>query len=196
MILDPLICSRCKTRLPETMVNLDAFAECPSCGGAVGVTVFPALFHREGRTEGRPAMDDESTCYYHESKRAEVICDGCGRFLCRLCDIEVRGDHLCPTCIETALSRKSAPELESQYTHYDQIALTLAILPLVILPCAVFITSPLAMYYAIRHWRTPQSAVPRRKWRNCLALFFGIVGLAGGMVMAGFFALAMSGAFE
>lgn len=176
MFFEILRCGKCKAPLPEGMLNSSDIETCPSCGGPVAAWVFPALFRREVPLPESATLQEESTCFFHPTNRAEVICDGCGRFLCPVCDLEFRGNHFCPVCLDKAVSNKKTPELESRFFHYDELALMLAVVSLLI-PCVAVFTVPGALYYAIKYWRTPLSAVPRGRWRWYLSLIFCLVAI-------------------
>jgi hypothetical protein len=61
---------------------------------------------------------------------------------------------------------------------YDSIALSLAILPVIIWPVTLF-TAPAAIFYAIRHWKSPTSILPRTKIRHVFAILIGTLMLFG-----------------
>ena len=179
-------CNHCFTRA------LDAPAlalACPACGAVVEVSVFNALLRPTAPTRhGETVMlDGESSCFYHGAKKAVVACDTCGRFLCALCDVSISGSHLCASCVESAVRDTNKPtasarfakerRLKRDYTHYDDIALCLAILSFLIFYFAP-VMLPASIYYTVRYWKKPLSAVPRGKWRLILAVFFQIIALA------------------
>jgi len=104
------------------------------------------------------------------------VCDGCGRFLCALCDVELSGQHFCAPCLETGQRKRTLTQLETRRVLYDNIALALAILP--VLSCFLFpVTSPLAIAVAIWGWRKPSSLLPRTRVRFVLAILIGLLGL-------------------
>ncbi|HZV33998.1 MAG TPA: hypothetical protein VFB72_05430 [Verrucomicrobiae bacterium] len=180
----PLVsCSNCMTPLMGDVFNRSDLTPCPACGRLLQVEIFPALFRRiEAGREGEAVIEEtESSCFYHPQKKAVLPCDACGRFLCALCDCEVSGRHLCPACIEIGVTKGKMQNLENHRTLYDSLALTLAIVPtlLVFGACFTIFTSPLAIYLAIRHWNTPTSIVRRTKARHVLAIVFGVTTLAG-----------------
>lgn len=169
------VCSKCRTTIPVADFNQDAFATCAGCGAAVRVIAFAALFRPPVRgTTGEAVMTDgESACFYHENKKAAVVCDGCGRFLCALCDCPVHGKHLCPTCLEGGKARPTVPALDGVRPLYGYQALLCAVLPL-------FITGIAAIWIALRHWKAPGSLVSQnQRWQMPLALALGILQTLG-----------------
>jgi hypothetical protein len=68
--------------------------------------------------------------------------------------------------------------LENQRTLYDGIALTLAVLPILMWPLT-FITAPASLFIVVRHWRSPLSVVPRTRVRYVLAALFAVAQIAG-----------------
>jgi hypothetical protein len=132
---------------------------------------FPALYRGiapTARSSGEIAMEGDSTCFYHPQKKAAIPCDGCGRFLCALCDIDFNGQHLCSTCLENGTRKKSIQNLEKSRKLNGRHAFVLGLLPL-------FITGPVVVYMAIRYWNAPGSMVSPRRWYTRAALVLGIL---------------------
>jgi hypothetical protein len=177
-----ICCGECSTPVPAESWNR-AGARCRGCGQTLQVAVFPAIERtRTGALPEAIEIETEASCFYHPSSRAAIPCDECGRFLCRLCEIEIDGRHLCPTCFETGVAANKL-NVETSRTMYDSIALALATLP-TLLTWPVIIGAPAALYVAIRRWRAPGSIVPRTRVRYYLALLFVLVdlGLIGALV--------------
>ena len=175
-----LSCARCGAVLPEAVVNAPRNMICPACETLVRVHVFPALFTRpDSAPNDLPVLvEGESSCFYHEARKAEVVCESCGRFLCSLCDIDVREKHQCPVCIEKGMEKKALTELETQCTRYDSIALALAVLPpllQVFLWCLPFtlVTAPAAVFMGFYYWKRPVGVLSRSKWRYVVAIVLG-----------------------
>src|SRR5215469_6856284 len=150
----PLIqCPACRAWLMEGVFNQPDFAPCPACGVPLLTEVFPALFRKTAAVQTGEAVmiEGESSCFYHPEKKAVLPCDGCGRFLCALCDCLLHGRHYCPTCLEAGKTKGKIKSLENQRTQYDNVALSLAILPLVLIFTVyfTFITAPMALFVAI-----------------------------------------------
>jgi hypothetical protein len=159
----PPACTKCWTPLSAEFLNVEEFRECPSCAAKVRVEVFPAFFREIQKGSAGEALlaDTEASCFYHPQKRATVVCSECGRFLCGLCDLELEGKHFCAGCLESAKEKNKIASLQNRRMMYDSMALHLAIVGL----------SPFAMYFAIRHWRTPSSLVRNpSKWRFIVAI--------------------------
>ncbi len=148
------------------------------------VAVFPALLRGiDPGKSGDVVIDEEAGCFYHPGKKAEVACDYCGRFLCSLCDLELGGKHLCPTCLEAGRKKGRITNLERHRTLYDSVALRLSLFPL-ILPWFTLLTAPIALYLAISRWNAPTSVVGRGKGRLKVAIVLSglqILAWAGGI---------------
>jgi len=155
-------------------------SQCAVCGHEFWIEAFPALLKEvaTGQSGERLLVDDESSCFYHPAKKAAIVCDACGRFLCALCDIEMNGEHLCPTCFEKGVKKEHKDRFAKEHVYYDDIAVSVAILPLLIFYFTIF-TAPIALYIALQHWNTPLSAVPRRRWRFVVAIVFSGLEIAG-----------------
>ncbi len=179
----------CGNALPQAICNTGAMATCPSCDTALQVEVFPAFY--KGTVTGSKAEtiveEGTSSCFYHEKKKAVIHCDVCGRFLCALCDLDLGGSHVCPSCAESGRKKGNVGELESSRTVYDSAALTLALGAFLVWP-AMVLTAPTAIYLAILSWRRPGSLVPRSRLRSYFAILIALLQLAG----IGFFIFALS----
>ena len=187
-----LTCDRCRTRLPVTALNTPHMAVCPGCNNSIWFFVFPAYYraHAPAKAGETLMVEGESSCFYHPTKKAVVPCDGCGRFLCALCDVELDAKHLCPKCVEAAKEKKTMNTLENERFLYDAVALLLALLGLLLLPCAPYVSvfmAPTAIYLSIRHWNAPRSLMSRTKWRFVVAIFLALIDLAFLISIVGIF---------
>jgi hypothetical protein len=144
------------------------------------IEVFPAFFRKiaSGQNAEPVLVEGESSCFYHPQKKAVRPCDGCGRFLCALCDCELNAQHFCPTCLEVGKSKGKIKNLENRRTRYDSMALGLAILPVLIFYLTI-ITAPMALYIVIRHWKSPQSIVHSNRFRFVLAGIIALLEIVG-----------------
>ena len=90
-------------------------------------------------------------------------------------DCEVGGQHLCPACLDAGRTKGKIQSLENHRTLYDSTALRLSLVP-------VLLTAPVALYLAIRYWKTPTSIIPRTNTRLVLAILFSLLQIAGGII--------------
>lgn len=184
--IQPVSCPNCRTNLPWRLFNTQAPGACPACGSEIFGVVFPALVR--GVTPGKPGerivSDEEASCFYHPQKKAVFPCDHCGRFLCSLCDVDFGGKHLCPSCLESGQGERKIKSLENRRVLYDDMALSIAVLPMFIplLLYFSFITAPVALFLAIRHWNTPSSIIPRTRVRLAAAIVIAVLQMAGWVV--------------
>ena len=143
--------------------------------------VFPAFFRRlTAGHEGETLMvEGESSCFYHPAKKAVLPCESCGRFLCALCDCELNGQHICPSCVEAGKTKGKIKSLQNRRTLYDKLALHTCVFPM-IPPFIYFtvLTAPVALYISIRYWNAPRSLVHRTKIRFIVAIIFATLQLA------------------
>jgi hypothetical protein len=173
-------CPKCQAWLLDGVFNRPDLSPCPACGVPLRVEVFPALFRRvnPGQSGETILVEGESSCFYHPQKKAVLPCQGCGRFLCALCDCELNGQHFCPACLETGKTKGKIKSLENQRTLYDGIALSLAIYPMLIFYFTL-VTAPAALFVAIRYWNAPRSIVHRTKIRFVAAIVLALMQIAG-----------------
>lgn len=175
-----LACPKCTRTLPAQILNSPEWQPCPNCQAPTLVTAFPALWVAPvaGSSGEALLVEGESSCFYHAEKRAAVACESCGRFICGLCDIELEHQHLCPLCVQSGKRKGKLKVLENQRMRYDALALTLAVLPLLIFYFTI-ITAPAAVYIALRHWNAPRSVVGGGRWRLVLALILALLQISG-----------------
>jgi hypothetical protein len=181
----PLTCLRCDAWLSPADFSDGRLRACPRCGLATELRLFPALFRAPEPVAAAAApLTDESSCFHHASRRAVVPCDGCGRFLCELCDVEFNGRHLCPGCLVAAQRGDQDNALTTKRVRYDRMALSAALFSILLWPLSL-VAGPAALYLAIRHRRTPLSALPVRRTR----LF--IAGTLGALITLGWLGLLL-----
>ncbi|PYS52738.1 MAG: hypothetical protein DMG13_15470 [Acidobacteria bacterium] len=176
-------CPKCQTPLLENAINSFGLAPCPGCQNLLQLEIFPALFRQNAPAQAGEGLlvEGESTCFYHSGKKAVLPCQGCGRFLCALCDCELNGEHFCPACLETGRTKGKIKSLENRRTLYDSIALSLAVVPLVIFFFWFFtiVTAPMALFVAIRYWNAPRSIIHRTRIRYVVAMIVATLEVAG-----------------
>jgi hypothetical protein len=179
-IAQPIACPKCKAVLGAEFFNQPAWQPCPSCATELWVDVFPALFREEKIVPAEQILiEGEAGCFYHPEKKAAVVCDACGRFLCALCDVDFNGRHLCPACLEAGRQKGKIAKLQNTRTRHDRIAVLLAVAPLLIFYFTLF-TGPAALFYSIYHWKSPGSVVPNHRRLNLgIAVTFASLEIAG-----------------
>jgi hypothetical protein len=173
-------CPACRAPLLDGIFNRLDFARCPSCGVPLQIEIFPAMFQKNSAGQSGEALmsESESSCFYHPQKKAALPCDGCGRFLCALCDCQVDDRHYCPTCLQSGKTKGKIQSLDNSRPLYDSIALALAIYPMLIFYFTV-ITAPMTLFVAIRYWKAPMSILRRSKIRFIAAVVIALLQIAG-----------------
>lgn len=155
-----LTCSACQQVLPQDSGVLASIQNCPACAKAIEVFPFPAL-GRDPVVQATAAPisgEGDASCFFHASRKASIPCDECGRFLCSLCDLEIEGRHLCPTCLQSGQEKRTFTALERSRTRWDRIVWALNLLCLF-----CFVLSPLIaianIVITLVFWKAPQSRV-------------------------------------
>ena len=175
----PAISCECSWPVPAEFWNREEGARCLVCGRKVRVIAFPAIEHTQaGALPEALVAESEASCFYHPRSRAAAPCEECGRFLCRLCDLEVEGRHLCPVCFQAGGRTRKLQNLDTRRTMYDTLALALATLPALLIWPA-FLTGPASLFLVFRWWRAPGSIVPRTRVRFYLAALLALVETGG-----------------
>jgi len=172
-------CLGCGRDLPVDFENGADYLACPSCLERVRVFAFPALRKTSPVSAALPAVETgEASCFYHPHKRAIVVCDHCGRFICGLCDVEIGESHRCPACLETGKRKRQLAEVENRRVLFDCLALTVAIVPILIWPLTL-LTAPASLFIVVRYWRQPLSILPRSRVRFVIAFIIGLAQVCG-----------------
>lgn len=170
MTPQPVSCAQCRTPLSD-LFNVGELRACPGCGTPTLVEVFPALFRARpvGAAAETILAEGDAGCFFHPQKKALVPCEGCGRFLCALCDVELHGQHLCPACLEVGRKQGRLKNLENHRDLYDRVALLCATLPLVLGLWPSIVGAPFALFLVIRYWNAPGDYVRPGKTRLVVA---------------------------
>jgi hypothetical protein len=171
-------CPKCQAPLRGLGENGDAGeGACERCATPLEYTVFPA--RRRGRRVARAArsVDGDATCYFHPVNHAAAICDGCGRYVCAVCEVpSEEGRVLCPPCVSS--SRKKTVQKADEIVVYDQMAMTAALLPMFMWPITL-LTAPLTLGLVIVGWRKPRSLLRPGRWRFVVAGLVALLQIGG-----------------
>ena len=174
-----LPCPRCKRVLDAASWRDATGGACWSCRTDFDFFSFPALTAKRARVAPQAAaVAEDSACFFHAENRAEAVCEDCGRMLCAVCTISFTGRKICPACIAAAKTSDAAPAVQ-QRVLYDAIALSLAVLPLLLWPFTL-VTAPVALGYVIVGWKKPGSLVRgNSRTRLVIAGVFALLEIAG-----------------
>lgn len=117
--------------------------------------------------------EDEATCYNHPDKVAVAACEACGMFACPLCLVQMGRQRVCLNCFNRKHQDGTSGDASSSHRYvYDSIALSLAVIPMLI-PYLTIITAPIVLFIVIRYWKKhPCSEIPRSRIRFIMALVF------------------------
>lgn len=172
--------------------------DCPDCREHIRVYAFPALFRPPLRKPRRAAAEEgEASCFFHPAKRAQTPCDGCGRFLCGLCDMEFAARHFCASCLALARSGKPGSAQGAADLMRERVFLPhnlawalacyapLTLMGLYLMP----LTAPAALWFSLRHWNRRDGFQIRGRWRAAAAAgvaslqiaFMAMVGAAAAL---------------
>jgi hypothetical protein len=180
-----LRCPKCERSIDQTWWYDATHGRCQRCDIEFEFVPLPALTAVPRQVVAKTAeVAADSVCFFHAENRAEAVCDDCGRMLCAVCAVPFMGRVVCPTCIATASTKpESQPVMIKSRVLYDSIALSVAILPLLIFFVTIF-TAPLARGLAIYGWNKPSSLVRGRgRWRLIVAAVFALAEIAGWILL-------------
>jgi hypothetical protein len=180
-----LPCPKCQRSLEPLSWHSDHAGSCRRCGVDFEFTGFPALTASRVHVGPKAVLAAEhATCFFHAENQAETVCASCGRFLCTVCAIEFNQRKLCPACVASA--NNTEPEAVGQRTLHDGIALSLALVPMLIWPIT-FVTAPTALGFVIYGWRKPRSLVAGGRSKLIWAGILSLLQIAGWLVLLVFF---------
>jgi hypothetical protein len=170
---------------------------CRWCRREVWLHCFPAAESLPvSRSGSELALDGEATCFHCQERRAVSVCEGCGCYLCEACQADWFGRKLCLACIHANREVRGALEFRPQATIYDNVALMIMLIPLLIVPFygAFFamMTAPVSLFLLVRHRKSLRGMVPRGPFRTVAAASLAILLLAGGVALIGLAAWGIS----
>lgn len=180
MDVSTVACPACRFPLPPAFHN--AGGVCPACGQALRVLAFPALYRPpDNAVPAAVSVPGDATCYAHADRVALAACDGCGRFMCGLCDLDFGGRHWCSACLQAAREQPGVRRFEARRIRFDGLSLALAFWPGAVLFTwfMTLFTAPAALFLAIRYWRRPLSILPRSRVRFVLAIALSVAQIVG-----------------
>lgn len=162
----------------------DGMPTCQRCLTVFELVDFPRLYQNPASQQAHAseALSEEATCYFHPKSQAEHVCESCGRYLCPVCAIDFGGSRLCPSCIER--KQKEPASAEPGRMMWDGVALSLALVPLIIWPITV-VTGPASLGAAIVGWKKPQSLVRSNRGKLVLAMVIASLQIAGWLFLFG-----------
>ncbi len=185
-------CPKCKTEFRIEPGTNEIASPCPNCASYLEAFFFPPFFRAAPVGTASASLVDhtEASCFYHATKQAVGVCDGCGRLVCSLCSIEMGNDHLCPNCLSSGKKKGKLTTLENTRTRYDSIALSLAVFSGVLgfASCGILtaIMAPASIYIAIRHWNSPGSLLGVSKTRFIISIIVSTITLVLGIIFVTF----------
>ncbi len=176
---EQLHCPQCRVALVPDRLREATFVKCFGCQSELRAIAYPALTHRPSAMPSETTTGDgDASCFFHATRRAQSTCDQCGRFICGLCEVEVRERKLCPTCLTTGRATGELSQLETSRPRWDSRCLLLAWVPLIFWPLTL-LTAPTVLVLVLRFWNAPGSLVTPGRWRFVVAALIAILELGG-----------------
>ena len=186
-----LHCDRCQTPLPDAFLNTPAPVALPGVPRAVARAGVPGVRAPRRRRRAPAARRKPSAAtrtraaFSIRAKRrscpARAAGGSCARCATWRSTAGTCARRAWPTRRRVARSGGAAGQtvFANERTLYDQVALSLAVLPLLMWPLTLF-CAPVAFYFAVRYWNSPRQGLIRRsRVRLVLAAVFALVEMAG-----------------
>jgi len=179
-------CLACAHPLSTNPATLNvAESRCDVCGARQIQLIYPANFLRAEIAHAGKAADGTASCFHHDTSAATEVCDGCGRYLCALCMLEIPlpatsppdfPKRLCAGCFEHRVNEETTQSawdlFRTRYTRYD-ILIGGLVLGVVFLPPLLVLSPfawPIALILIVRYWRFART--PVGDYGTYLVLFF------------------------
>jgi len=170
-----LRCARCQARLPDERLA-SGEPTCIGCGSRNQIRAYAALMaptHAASIVE--LAAEGEAACFDHAGRRAVGSCARCGRYLCRLCEVDVKGVTRCPSCVALA---SSVSAFATSRNLFDSTALILPLVSLLVYPLTL-IAAPASLVLSVLKWNSPLSLVRQYRWRFVAAMLISTGEIVG-----------------
>jgi hypothetical protein len=180
-------CSKCQALLFPELYNTGHLTLCPACQSPLEIEIFPSILVAPTAAYPEPVLvEGESSCFYHPAKKASVVCQSCGRFLCALCDLELNDRHICPVCLETGQKKAKFKDLENSRVLWDRMSVAAAVLPLIFIWTSI-IGAPVALYLVIRYRKAPCSITGKSNVDFAVAAVLATLEIAVWLLVLGYF---------
>ena len=164
--MNEIRCAKCGMAPPSIPEESVAEFKCVKCGTVNTVRLYPAAWRLTEIAEAAPVLPEEASCFLHPEAKAVAVCSSCGRFLCGMCEIVIKGKTVCPQCMAKPSGEKDrVPRL----MRYDKLALMLAVVSFFITLFGIF-TILASLFVCIRWWKAPLGPTCDSRWRFRLAL--------------------------
>ena len=148
---------------------------CAFCTSRLQICLWPVA-RRD--TTPATALSAQATCFFHPDKAFQACCERCGRFVCRLCDLQLGAEHVCPACFERGREHSGADAGKAEWRYrdvlYDSIALTVGWGWILVWPVIVA-AIPTVIFLHAKYRKAPRSyLIARSGWRFWVA-YVGLV---------------------
>lgn len=172
-------CPKCKTALDG--IGDKGEGVCGACATALQFVLFPARNRAKPVARAVRSLDGDAACFFHAQNQAAAVCDGCGRYVCAVCEVSAEdGRKMCPPCLSSG--RKKVATKADEVVTYGSMATSLAILPMLMWPLTV-VTAPVALFLAIYGWKKPRSLVRPGSARFIVAMVIATLQIGGWITM-------------
>ena len=166
-------CPECRKAEMTVENGMGMEMTCPNCNRAFDILAFDPPENTGCVTQNR-ISDTDPACFDHPGKRAEHVCDLCGRLICPLCAFTIAGRRICTHCISSRRNGRPILPLEHRRALYDGLAFRIALWPTILFYFTLF-TAPLAIFTAVWNWRKPSSILPRTRIRSIAAILIALM---------------------
>jgi hypothetical protein len=168
-------CPKCKT--PLDGIDDRGEGACGSCATALTYMMFPARNRTKPVARAVRSVDGDATCFFHVQNQAASVCEGCGRYVCVVCEVPSEdGRKLCPPCLSSG--RKKVAAKADEVVVYGSLATTMALLPILMWPLTL-VTAPIALFLAIYGWKKPRSLIHPGSARFIVAMVLAVLQIGG-----------------
>lgn len=151
-------CPRCRAPLDGERVY-DGANVCARCLGDFEARLFtPPRRGARVLQLAQSGPEGGVSCANHARNAAVAACDRCGLLICSLCQLDVEGDKLCPSCFERLSQDAGADVTRTRFRDYGSLGAIWAFVGLFFswamlgIPLGI-----IAIYYCVRAFRQRES---------------------------------------
>lgn len=177
------VCPRCSKAIAFDAVR-DGDVICPHCERDFEARVFqpPRRIVRVAAVD--TGVESATPCANHPRNAAVASCERCGIFVCSLCELEIGGSRYCPSCFDRLSQEGTLPTAALRFRDYASLSLATGLGGLLMSMIFGIPLGILAIYYAVRGFKDPNTRESR------VRLGIAITLAAGDVILGGFFLFA------
>lgn len=179
-------CPRCRAPLPDEQLH-DGANVCLQCLGDFEARVFrPPQRNAHVFQLAQSGPEGATSCANHARNAAVAACERCGLLICSLCQLDVAGSKVCPSCFERMSQEGGESDTtKTRFRDYGSLAAVVSFAGLIF---SVFLGIPLGLVSIYFAWK----GLRNREARSSLTMVILAIILAlGDMTLGSLFLIGI-----